>query len=355
MLRLLRAKETVYLLVFGILLLVFSYLLFKTYPLYKEFFSFLWRIFIPFLIAAFIAYLLYPLILMLHKYNIHKGIAVLFIYIMFFGGIGFLFYRVYPQMIYQMRDFTENFPQFIQMYEDIVYRVYDSTSFLPENIHDKMDEVFIRLEDSLDSLLSKLINGFMHIFDMIIVITTIPVLVFYYIKDHQKFSEFFQRFIPRQKRAKVTSLVQAIDEGLGGYIRGQFLVCLFVSLASIIVFKWLEIPYALLLSFIMGMTNLIPYFGPIIGAVPAVLISYTISGKLVVYVIIAIIGIQILENNFLSPYIVGKNVNIHPVAIIFVLMLGGELFGIIGMILAVPVLTIAKVIISHLPNLYSIR
>ena len=292
---------------------------------------------------------------MLHRHNIHKGFAVLLIYIIFFGGIGFLFYRVYPQVINQMRDLTENFPQFIKMYDDVIYSIYNFTSFLPENVHDKMDELLLNLESNLDQLLSKLINGFMHIFDMIIIITVIPVLVFYFIKDHQLLSKFFGRFIPRKKRNSVGKMLHAMDEGLGGYIRGQLIVCLFVALATLLVFRLLDVPYALLLSLLLGLTNLIPYFGPIIGAIPAVMIAYTISGNLVLYVIITVLIIQIVEGNLLSPYIVGKSINIHPIAIIFVLLLGGELFGIAGMILAVPVLTILKVIVSHLPNLKSLH
>ena len=86
----------------------------------------------------------------------------------------------------------------------------------------------------------------------------------------------------------------------------------------------------------MGITNLIPYFGPIIGAAPAVLIAFTVSTKLVFFVILSVFAIQLIESNLLSPYIVGKSISIHPAAIIFALLLGGQLFGVIGMIIAVP-------------------
>src|SRR5699024_8782775 len=104
----------------------------------------------------------------------------------------------------------------------------------------------------------------------------------------------------------------------------------------------------LVLSIIMGLTNVIPYFGPIIGAIPAVLITLTISKKLVLFVILAVFIVQIIENNFLSPYIVGKSIRIHPVLIIFALLLGGELGGVVGMIFAVPLLTIGNVIFKHI-------
>lgn len=146
----------------------------------------------------------------------------------------------------------------------------------------------------------------------------------------------------------VEQLVIVIDKSLGGYIRGQLLVSAFVSLLTLIVFHLLGVKYALLLAIIMGLTNIIPYFGPIIGAAPAVAITITTSTKLTIFVIVAVFVIQLIESNFISPYIVGKTMNIHPIAIIFALLLGGKVYGIVGMIIAVPALTILKEVINHL-------
>ncbi|WP_246001088.1 AI-2E family transporter [Oceanobacillus piezotolerans] len=335
--------------IFGILTFLFIYLLVKTYPFYSEIFSFLWRLLIPFIIASLIAYLLYPVIEKLDHYNIHRGIAILFIYILFFGGVGFLIYRIYPQVIHQVRDLTNNFPLFMDMYRNSIQQVYNFTSFLPENVHDKMDDIILGIENSLDILLSKLISGFTRIFDMVIVITVIPVLVFYFLKDYDKMKNFVKGFIPHKFVGKTSEVIHAIDDSLGKYIRGQLIVCLFVSITSMLIFKLLDLEYALLLAIVMGITNIIPYFGPILGAIPAVIIAYTTTGqiKLIFFVLIGILVIQIIEGNLLSPYIVGKSVAIHPVAIIFALLLGGELFGVIGLIFAVPLLTIGKVIVNH--------
>lgn len=322
-------------------------------PYYEAFFSFLWKLFIPFLIAALIAYLLHPLVEKLHEWNIHRGLAILLIYLIFFGGVGYLFYKGYPAIVHQVRDLNENLPEFIRMYESWIYQVYSYTSFLPETVHDKIDQLIATLETSLDNLLGRLALGFTRIFDMILIITVIPVLVFYFIKDYVKIESFFMWFIPNKYKDEAAELLREVDKGLGGYIRGQLIVSLFVSIACLIIFKLLDVNYALLLAIVMGVTNIIPYFGPIIGAIPVVMISYTIGGNTVIFVIIAIFVIQVIEGNLLSPYIMGKTVKIHPVAIIFVLLLGGQLFGVWGMILAVPALTILKVIAIQFVSLRS--
>ncbi|AXI09553.1 AI-2E family transporter [Oceanobacillus zhaokaii] len=337
-----------YWIITGILSILFIYLLVKSFPFYSIFFSFLWKLSIPFLIAILIAYLLYPVIKKIHSYNIHKGLAILFIYVLFFGGIAYLIYRVYPVIVLQVRDLANNFPKMTEMYEGMVLNVYEYTSFLPETVHDKMDQLIYRLENSLDNVLTKLVGGFTRIFDMVLVITVIPVLVFYFIKDYDRMKAYFKQFLPNKYCEPLSKMVHAIDANLGSYIRGQLLICLIITIITLFTFKLLHMEYALLLAIILGITNLIPYFGPIIGAIPAVAIAATSSGTLVIFVLIAVFAIQTIEGNLLSPYIVGKSIAIHPVAIILAILVGSQLFGIIGLILAVPILTILKVIIKHI-------
>ncbi|MFD1038574.1 AI-2E family transporter [Virgibacillus byunsanensis] len=336
-----------YWIISGIFVFLFIYLLVKLFPVYGAVFSFLWKVFSPFIIACLIAYLLYPIINKLHSYNIHRGIAILLIYLLFFGGITYLIYRVYPTVVLQVQDLNQQLPQLIEMYRGFVLQLYEYTSFLPETVHDRMDELIENIEVTLESLLAKLVTGFTKIFDVIIFITVIPVLVFYFLKDYDKIKNYMKKWIPVKYQPQTQKLYHTLEETLGNYIRGLLIVSLFVSLTTFIVFYFLEIKYALLLAIIMGFTNIIPYFGPIIGAVPVIAITLTISTKLVLIVIIAIFIIQLIESNLLSPYIVGKSVHIHPVAIIFALLLGGQLSGVIGMILAVPMLTILKVILTQ--------
>ncbi|MEC5422163.1 AI-2E family transporter [Virgibacillus sp. C22-A2] len=343
-----KSLALLYWLIIGIFLFLFFYLLVKLFPMYGTVLSFSWRLLSPFIIACLIAYLLYPIIDKIHSCNIPRGLAISLIYLLFFGGVAYLIYRVYPAMIQQLGDFNDQLPEFIATYQNLIYQAYEYTSFLPETIHDKMDQLINRIETAVDNLLTKLVSGFTRIFDMIVLLTVIPVLVFYFLKDYGKIKSFFKKFIPERYRRQTSKIVHGIDESLGNYIRGLFIVSLFVSITSLVLFYLLGVNYALLLAVIMGLTNLIPYFGPIIGAVPAIAIAFTMSGKLVIFVVIGIFVIQLVESNLLAPYIVGKSINIHPVAIIFALLLGGQLFGIIGMIIAVPVMTILKVMTTHM-------
>lgn len=337
-----------YWMIAGIITFLFIFLLVKLFPFYGAFFSFVWHITAPFVVACFFAYLLYPIINKIHSYGISKGFAILLIYLLVFGGGAYLSYRLYPIIIVQLKDFKEHLPQLLEMYETTIFQLYESTSFLPETVHDKIDQVINNVEQKLENLTGSLIGGVTKIFDMIVFLTVLPVIVFYLLKDYKKIKRYFLNYIPKKHRPIFVQIILGIDVSLGNYIRGQLLVCLFVSMATYLLFEIFNMDYSLLLAIIMGLTNLIPYFGPIIGAVPAVAIALTISGKMVIFVLISVFGIQLIEGNLISPYIVGKSVDIHPIAIIFVLLVGGKLAGIVGMILAVPMTTIIREIIRRI-------
>ena len=328
-----------------VFLLVF--LVGKLFPFYKTLFSFLWHLFAPFIIAIFIAYLLHPFVMKLHHYNLQKPLAIMLIYLLFFGGVAYLLYLGYPRVVHQIRDLNEQLPQLISMYENTIFKIYESTSFLPEAFHDKLDEFILRIENGLENILETLVGYIENLLDIIIIITVIPVLVFYFLKDYTKIKSFMKQLVPSKYTEQVSQIYYAIDESLGNYIRGQLIVSLFITLATWFIYSILNIDYALILAIIIGLTNIIPYFGPIIGTVPAVLITLSYSGKLVLFVIITTLVIQIIESNFLSPLIVGKSTKIHPITIIFVLLLGAKISGIIGMILAVPTYMIGKEIVIH--------
>ncbi|HLR70240.1 MAG TPA: AI-2E family transporter [Pseudogracilibacillus sp.] len=339
-----RTKKTIYLSIAVILIVLLLFLLIKLYPIYKVLFLFIGRLLTPFLVASFISYLLYPIILKLNQYKISKGFAVIIIYILFFSAVSFLFYKSFPVFVHQLQDLSEQLPQFVRIYEDIIYSLYESTSFLPEIVHDKMDDLISRIETSVEKQIEHVLEKATNIFDFVVILTIIPVLVFYFLKDFEKMKASFRKVVPVKHHEKFETILYAIDDSLGGYVRGQLIISSAIIFITYAVYHTVQLKYALVLAVIMGLTNLIPYFGPIIGTVPAVAVAMTTSWKLVIIVLVTTVIVQILENSFLSPYIMGKSVQIHPVIIIFTLLIGAEIGGIIGMIIAVPAITIVRAI-----------
>ncbi|UFT97871.1 AI-2E family transporter [Radiobacillus kanasensis] len=339
--------KVLYNIIIAILLVLFIYLLTKLFPLYEAFLAIIIRILTPFFIAGLIAFLLHPLIEKLHDLKYPRWLAIVLIYSIFFGGLGYLLYETYPVVLQQLNDLKNNLPVFMDQYRNIIYEMYEKTSFLPEKVHDKMDVILLEAENWLANVLTNAVKDLTKVMDVVIIVAVIPVIVFYMLKDFILIKRVMWKLSPKKYRIESKQLFSDIEKSLGDYIRGQLLVCLFVGLTSFLLLWLIGMRYPLLFSIIMGITNLIPYFGPILGAVPAVIIAFTMSTKMVVYVIISVFVVQIIEGNLLSPLIVGKSVHIHPLLIILALLVGGELGGIMGMILAVPVLTVLNVFFHH--------
>ena len=177
------------------------------------------------------------------------------------------------------------------------------------------------VETKIQALLNKVMSTARGVLDSLLIIFLIPFIVFYILKDYGEFYHIFWKLVPSKWRGTGQMLAKEIDKSLGSYIRGQLFVCL--VLGSISSFFWfIGMKYPLLLGIIIGVTDIIPYFGPILGAIPTLMIAATVSTSLLIKAGITIAILQFVESNILSPYIVGKSLRMHPVIIMLALLVG---------------------------------
>lgn len=332
---------------FLLLLLVVLFVFFKLQHIWLPIIKVVFVVLIPFIIAAFITYLLHPVVERLHENNLPRWLAVLIIYILFFGGVGFALYKGIPAFIVQLRDLTESAPDFTNQYREWITLIQQQTATWPEGVQEQIDESIIAIENSLDNLLARVLDVLMGILNLVLLVAIIPFIAFYMLKDFDLMKKAAWYLTPKKWRQDGILFLRDVDKSLGSYIRGQLLVCVVIGSLSALLFWFIDMKYPLLLGFIVGITNIIPYFGPIIGAVPAVIIAATISLRMVIFSLIIIVVLQFIEGNILSPLIVGKSLHMHPLMIMLALIAGGEVGGIMGLILAVPILAVLKVSILH--------
>jgi predicted PurR-regulated permease PerM len=197
------------------------------------------------------------------------------------------------------------------------------------------------------SLLQNIANGIIEIFSQLFNVIIVPVITFYILKDVEYFKNQFILVLPKSKREKFIVLFRDIDNVFGKYIRGQIIIASFVGVFTTIALLWINVKYAFILGIFAGIANIIPYFGPFIGIVPTILFALLDSTTKALYAAGAFIFIQQLESGFLTPRIIGKSVGIHPVYVIMSLIAGGRLFGVIGLIMAVPALAAIKLTLRH--------
>ncbi|WP_145131429.1 AI-2E family transporter [Paenibacillus sp. Y412MC10] len=326
----------------GLIILYFVWLL---RPMFMNIYQFLKAILAPFVVAMIISYVLNPVVCMLAARKMPRGIAVLLIYAVFLTCLAVILINLIPMLIEQMEELNEHLPEMTMHAQNIMNNL-DNRGF-PVGIKEGVDQWLLQWEDRLAKGISNFMDHIGSTINIVLNIFIIPFLIFYILKDFDVFERAVVSLLPRTRRKASVRLLKEIDEALGNYVRGQFLVCLIVGILAYIGYMIVGMPYALLMASIVAVFNIVPYLGPFLGAAPAVVMASTISWKIVLMVIIVNWLCQLLESNIVSPQVVGKKLHLHPMLIIFALLVGGEIAGIVGLILAVPLFAVLKVIIQH--------
>ncbi|OEF98934.1 AI-2E family transporter [Vulcanibacillus modesticaldus] len=336
-----------------LLILTILFLLVKLGEVIGFFIVFLKTLLLPFFIAIIISYLLHPIVTMLHNKGIPRSLAVLIIYFIFFGSLAIISFNIFPLLVAQIKDLGEQLPDIIGKLDRWLDGIrHDHLNPLPDSFQEGIDNSLENLEKRISESFSNITTWISNTIEVIITIFLVPFVAFYILKDYQILEKTIITLVPKRKRKEMIRLARDIDDALGNYIRGQLIVCMIIGVLAYIGYLFVGLPYALLLALIVGITNIIPYLGPFIGATPAVLVALSVSWQLAIKIVIVNLIVQIIEGNVVSPQVVGRRLHIHPLFIILSLLIGGQLAGIAGLILAVPVFAIIKVIIQHIGIYY---
>lgn len=303
----------------------------------------------PFAISAVISYLLNPVVKILEKKGIRRIFGVLIVYLIFIALILLFSFVLVPKLIRDISVLAMNIPQYSSQMQQLLKRFQDGymNSGLPESFKDVLDENIFMLQSMILTVLQNIVNGIIEIFSQLFNIIIVPVITFYMLKDAEYFKNQFILLLPKTKRMKFIILIRDIDNVFGKYIRGQIIIASFVGVFTTAALILIKVKYAFILGIFAGIANIIPYFGPFIGIIPTILFALLDSTGKALYAGGAFILIQQLESGFLTPRIIGKSVGIHPVYVIMSLIAGGKLFGVIGLILAVPALAAIKLTLRH--------
>lgn len=215
-----------------------------------------------------------------------------------------------------------------------------SSTFLKFLYEEGRDKVSIFINSFSESILEYIIVFSENILSFAVV----PVITYYFLSDDKVIWNKFLLLIPIKKREIVKRIIKDINKLLESYIVGQLLLSLIVGIVTFVALIILRVKFPIWLSILNGIFNIIPYFGPIFGAVPVVFIALIDSPSKALWTAIAILIIQQVEGNILSPKITGHSTNMHPLVIIILLLIGESFGGFIGMILAVPIGVIVKVV-----------
>lgn len=196
--------------------------------------------------------------------------------------------------------------------------------------------------------IERFFNGVIEFGENAFLYCLIPILIYYFLADRDAMGNKILLIFPVNKRQLMKEVYSDIDKILSRYIMSQLLLCIIIGILTLIVLLSLGVKYAFILSIINGVFNIIPYFGPVFGAIPAVLSALLISPQKAIWTLILLVALQQAEGDIISPKIIGGTVSMHPLIILVLLIIGGELGGLLGMVIAVPIGVVIKVIYNDL-------
>ncbi|MBT2603789.1 AI-2E family transporter [Bacillus sp. ISL-53] len=318
-------------------------------------------IFLPVLLAGVCFYLFNPLINYLEKKGNKRILSILLLYLVIIGLLAIVILSVIPPLKDQVQSLVSNIPKISHDIQDMVQNV-SQNKYVKQGAQSTNTDID-KVSKSFSGHLNEYISGFSQgvltfigtLTEVILAFAVLPFILFYLLKDGKDLPKYIVRLLPNQTRPEAKEIFGDMNHALSSYIRGQLFVATCIGVLFFIGYLIIGIDYALLLAIIAMLTNVVPYLGPIIAILPAIIIAFVMSPFMVLKLAVVWIIVQLLEGKLISPQIMGKSLNIHPITVIFVILTAGNLFGIIGIILAVPGYAILKVIVTHLYQFIRLR
>ncbi|RRK09971.1 AI-2E family transporter [Lactiplantibacillus garii] len=326
---------------------------------------FLSVVFMPIVISGFLFYMLNPLVKALtrvhyKKFRISRTGAVAIVFVLLFGLLAWGAVSLIPRLITQVTQLIYNLPSIATEMQKAATKMISNSHVLQKvDITSYMKQFNVEISKYAQNFLSSLSTSIVTVITTITSVTimaiTIPVVLFYMLKDSEKFIPAISRFLPRKQRPEIIGLIQKMGDTISSYISGQVIECLFVGTFTAIGYMLIGQPYGLLLAVVAGLANIIPYLGPYIGIAPSLIVAFTVSPMQVVYVVIVVIIVQQVDGNLIYPNIIGRTLKIHPLTIIILLLAAGNIAGILGMILAIPFYAVVRTVVIYLYNIVELR
>lgn len=304
---------------------------------------------VPFVLAAAIAYVLEPPVRELERRGLPRGLAILAVYLGVSALMALAVWFFLPLLVEELNRLAEAIPEYTVRVRDFVRHMQTDYSRMPmpENVRRVLDEAIAGTEARLLNSIGDAITGLFALFASLLRVLIAPVLAFYMLRDLDDFRRRIKGFLPPATSRQWLALLHEVDGVVGGFIRGQVLVAVVVGILTGAALYLLRIRFATLLAIVAALGEFIPYFGPIVAAIPAVFVGFLTSPLKALQVLVAVTLIQQLDATVVGPKILGDRTGLHPLLVIFAVLTGGYLFGPWGLLLAVPVGAVIRVLLKH--------
>lgn len=328
--------------------------------IFRPLIVFVQTLFLPILLAGILFYLFRPLVQWLSR-KMSRVLAILLLYVGLIGLGTALISFIGPELKKQFSNLIASMPLIISdlqlllieiQQNELVQRFGLADAF---NWEDQIQQVGVVIGGLMGELVSNTMGFIGTIFNTLLLLIIVPFILFYLLKEGERLPHYFLNFISKEKQREIKPILTNMDSTLSSYIQGVLIVCSFVGVLYYIGFISIGLEFALVLAIFGMITNIIPYVGPWIGAIPSVIVALLHSPMQAILVLVIVVVIQQIESIFVQPQIIGRRMSIHPVTVMILVLVAGRFIGILGMVLVIPIYAIGKVIVTHLYRLWKVK
>lgn len=278
-------------------------------------------------VALLLMSVLSPMVNFLCKIRIPRSLSIMLSYLLIFGLFGLAVYSLVPPLVIQTASFATSLPSYIEKIP----------AGIPVN-----DQLIGQILSQLGDIPSQILRIILSLFSNIFGILTVLIFSFYLLLSRSNLDQQLHSWFGEEKSKQISNVVTILEKRLGSWARGQFVLMLLVGGSTYIGLTILQIPYALPLAILAGLFEIVPYLGPIVSAVPSVLIGLGISPLTGLLVCLMAIFIQQVENYFFVPKVMQKSAGVSPIVTLLALAIGSRLAGVVGAVMAIPVFIIIQ-------------
>lgn len=315
----------------------------------------------PVILAYIAYYLMNPIVNLLERLHIKRIWGILILILAIAGLITGIVLLIAPLVQSQVQDLIKSFPDYITQMAESFRKTIDH-SFLGKYydegydwVTSNLNEVTSKISDYLGGAVEGIKNVASTLTHVVIALITFPFVLFFLLKDSARFKQYCLRLLPPKYRNDADQILKNMDVQVGSYIQGQIIVASCIGILLYIGYLIIGLDYAIILAITAAVTSVVPYLGPMIAISPAIIIAIVSGPFMLLKLAIVWVAVQFLEGHFISPNIMGRTMKIHPLTIMFVLLISGNLFGVFGVILGIPGYAIVKVVVQYMYKKFKIR
>ncbi len=318
-------------------------------------------IILPVILSGVLYYLLNPLVDVLERNKVKRVYSIIVLFLLIIGIIAIVITSVIPVIRDQIQGLIQNVPAYTEQVKQQFERLIGSNfvNQFQNTIQIDPSELASKASEKLSGLINNAWTGvgsFLGVItETVLAIATVPFILFYLLKDGHKLPQWILKMLPPMFRKETDRIMTEMNHQVSSYIRGQIIVSFCIGVLLYIGYLIIGLDYSLTLAVIASFTSVVPYLGPAIAITPALIVALVTSPVMLLKMVIVWTVVQLIEGKFISPQIMGKSLRVHPITIIFVILTAGNLFGVVGIVLAVPGYAVLKVIVTHLFSFFQKR